>query len=382
MKGSREILVSFFIAVTSLCALVKSREYLNNTSARNVNPEVATQLSGATEDPALTLNWGLQRIGVEKAWQKSRGQREVVVAVIDTGADIAHPRLKDSVWRNPGETGLDENGMSKATNGFDDDDNGYVDDVHGWNFVTDSPEVMDDHGHGTHVAGIISGSSGVAPGVSLMILKYYDAQNSGSQNMASSVRALRYAIRMGATIINYSGGGVFRNEDEYQMLEWARREGLLVVAAAGNEGVNSDFFHFYPANYELPNILSVTATTREDQILNGSNFGTATVDIAAPGKNIYSTLPGGNYGFMSGTSQATAFVSGIAALLLSSEPELRRPEDLIEHILARGERHASLNGKTRGARLAHAGAALSGNPRQLAQASKTQPLSNSAAKTF
>ena len=122
----------------------------------------------------------------------------MVVAVIDTGCDVHHPELLHNIWQNPGESGIDENGMPKGNNGIDDDDNGFVDDVHGWNFAEHSNDLTDEHGHGTHIAGIIGAerldgvsSSGVAPDVSLMILKYYDTQNSGNDNLKNTIA--RYA---------------------------------------------------------------------------------------------------------------------------------------------------------------------------------------------
>ena len=141
-------------------------------------------------------------------------------------------------------------------------------------------------------------------------------------------------------------------------MSWAAQRGVLVVAAAGNEGLNSDFFHFYPADYELPNILSVTATDRNGQLLSVSNFGKATVDLAAPGKNIYSTLPNGEHGYMTGTSQATAFVTGLAALVMAQDATLTKPELLIHHLLKRGRPLASLRGRTRAESIINAEFAL------------------------
>src|SRR5262249_8498251 len=162
----------------------------------------------------------------------------------------------------------------KENNGIDDDGNGFVDDIHGWNFTDGTNDVMDEHGHGTHVAGIIgakqrglSGSIGVSPDVSLMILKYYDPTQNGRNNLINTIRAMKYAIRMGADIINYSGGGSLRSTDEEKVLLEAAEKNVLVVAAAGNEGENSDYHHYYPANYGLPNILSVTALDQRDRLL-------------------------------------------------------------------------------------------------------------------
>lgn len=170
----------------------------------------------------------------------------------------------------------------------------------------------------------------------------------------------RHPLRGSYGCQNYQlfGGGILRSQEEQSALEWAAGHGVLVVAAAGNEGLNSDFFHFYPADYDLTNILSVGAVDRKSQPLAISNFGKSTVDISAPGKNIYSTLPGGEHGFMTGTSQATAFVSGISALIMSHQPELRKPERLIHHLLGQTRRLPQLRGLSRSEAVADASRAL------------------------
>lgn len=363
MKGYKEILISFSIGLLSLGTYLKTIEKFKAKERPSVSAGI-TPLQGRSEDSNLSLSWGLGDIKAFDAWRINKGNKDIVVAVIDTGCDVHHPDLKNNIWINPGESGLDSRGISKALNGIDDDGNGFADDVHGWNFVNDNPGVMDDHGHGTHIAGIIgAGSSGVAPRVSLMILKYYDDTTSGEQNLSNTVRAIYYAVDMGAKIINYSGGGILRSREEETALAWAARKGVLVVAAAGNEGLNSDFFHFYPADYDLPNILSVTALDRHGQLLTVSNFGASTVDIAAPGKNIHSTLPGGQHGFMTGTSQATAFATGLAALIMSHSPNLRKPSQVIHHMLNHGRKLASLKGRVRSEATLNAAAALNGADR-------------------
>jgi thermitase len=280
-------------------------------------------------DASMQKNWGLMGthgtsdISANKAWQITQGDRRIIVAIIDTGADVNHPDLAENIWKNPGETGLDANGKDKSTNGKDNDGNGYINDVNGWNFVDDNNKVVDNHGHGTHISGIVGaaglkgGISGVCPKVSLMILKYFDPKSKGNDNLRNTVRAIRYAVDMGANIINYSGGGIDPNDDEFAAVKYAKDHGVLFVAAAGNEHSNSDVSHYYPADYNLSNIISVTAIDPVAKVLRSSNFGKSSVNIAAPGEGIYSTLPSGNYGYMTGTSQATAFVSGVAALILS-----------------------------------------------------------------
>lgn len=364
MKGMREILVSFAVALATLGTYAYLKQKVE-TAERRQNDAEPTQAAIAPDDAAISLNWGTEAVSAPLAWQKQTGSKKIVVAIIDTGCDPLHPALAENIWRNPGESGLDEYGQPKASNGIDDDDNGFVDDVQGWNFADNSPVIMDEHGHGTHIAGIIGARMGngfpvhgVSPDVSLMILKYYDSKISGSANLENTIRAIRYAVRMGANIINYSGGGILRSQAEEDTLKWAAEQGVLVVAAAGNEGMNSDFFHFYPADYELPNILSVAAVDRDRKLMSLSNFGLHTVDVAAPGKNIYSTLPGGTYGYMSGTSQATAFVTGVAALLMAQDSRMQDPRQVIRQISGYGRPETHLKAKIKSGSIVNAKASL------------------------
>ncbi|MEZ4750553.1 MAG: S8 family serine peptidase [Bdellovibrionota bacterium] len=183
------------------------------------------------------------------------------------------------------------------------------------------------HGHGTHIAGIIAsaaangaGVSGVCPNVSIMALKYYDNSVLGYNNLQNTVKAIEYAIRNGAQIINYSGGGSDPAPIEAMAVKKAGEKGILFVAASGNDGRNNDWMPYYPASYELDNIISVASVDQANKLLSSSNYGKKTVDMAAPGLGILSTLPSSRFGTMSGTSQATAFVTGAAALLASQQP--------------------------------------------------------------
>lgn len=281
-------------------------------------------------------NWGLinsqanSHISAPLAWKIEEGSREVVVAVIDTGIDPDHKDLSKNIWHDP---------QNAAT--------------FGWNYVTNRPNPKDEHGHGTHVAGIIgamsdpaTGISGVAHRVSIMPVKYYSDANPGSVNLRNTVQAIHYAIDHGAKIINYSGGGPEFSEDEYLAIKKAEAHGVLFVAAAGNERQDTDVRknYYYPSAYGLKNIISVAATDIRNNLLQSSNWGKGKVEVAAPGENIYSTLPGGRYGYMSGTSQATAFVSGVAALLLSQNPKLK-PEEIKATIMASVDRMPQLVGK-------------------------------------
>lgn len=297
----------------------------------------------------LYKNWGLtnskghSHINALEAWKLQEGSRQVIVAVIDTGIDANHKDLSVNIWKDP-----THKPASTATASAKIPQN-----VYGWNFVTDKSNPADDHGHGTHVAGIIgavanpkSGVSGVAHHVSIMAVKYYSDSNPGSVNLKNTVRALNYAIDHGAQIINYSGGGPEPSEEEYLALKRAESKGILVVSAAGNEHQNTDMPEnkYYPAAYRLSNMISVAATDINNNLLASSNWGKLRVDVAAPGENIFSTLPGGRYGYMSGTSQATAFVSGLAALLLSQDPSLA-PAQIKEIVMGSVDRFPQLAGK-------------------------------------
>jgi thermitase len=304
--------------------------------------------------PLDSFNWALEQIEMPQAWKLVEGSKQLKVAIIDTGVDVNHPELKENLWINPGETGLDSQGRNKAANGIDDDGNGFIDDVHGWNFVDDNPDIRDHHGHGTHIAGIIGargynslGVRGVAPNVSMMILKYYDPNSPNLTSLPALVRAIRYAVAQNVHIINFSGGGLSRSALEESAVRMAMQKGILFVAAAGNEKSNSDRFGFYPADYDLPNILSVAAINQKKKMFEASNYGVRTVDLVAPGEEILSTLPNGKYGYMSGTSQATAFVSGVAALLMSREPNIRDPQKWIRFLVQTGDSDLNLRGKTK-----------------------------------
>lgn len=270
--------------------------------------------------------------------------RAVTVAIIDTGCDADHPALRGKLWRNPGETGPDLKGRDRATNGVDDDGNGFVDDVSGWSFPDNNARFEDHHGHGTHIAGIIRS---IAPDAKLLIVKYYDPRAPGSANLANLIQAVKYAVRMRADIINYSGGGFTASLEEKRAIMEAQKRGILVVAAAGNEASNSDVHPFYPADYKLSNILSVTAHDPRFRILSSSNYGVHSVDLAAPGLHVVSSIPHGQWAEMSGTSQATAAVSGAAALVLLQRPDwIGNPALVIEHLRVSARFEESLIGKT------------------------------------
>lgn len=319
--------------------------------------QVPDEPSALFNDPAIKQAWGLKKSDAARAWSITKGSKKVIVAVIDTGIDINHEDLKNNLWKNPGEMGNDSRGRNKATNGVDDDSNGFVDDVYGWNFVSGNNKLDDNHGHGTHIAGIIGaeagnkkGISGISPDVSLMILKYYDPKVPNTDNLKNTIQAIQYAVKMGAHVINYSGGGTEFSQQEHDAVALAEKQGILFVAAAGNERSNSDEHHYYPADYKLKNIISVTAIDPTTEVLSSSNYGVETVDIAAPGQTILSCLPNSSYGLMTGTSQATAFVTGAAVLVMANKELYNNATDVKKFILATGDSSQSLANKTKTAR--------------------------------
>ena len=249
------------------------------------------------------------------AWQTTVGTNAQIVVVIDTGVDYNHPDLVSNVWRNPGEV---------AGNGFDDDGNGYVDDVYGINAITNSGNPMDDHGHGTHVAGIIGargnnnvGIAGVSWESKIIAAKFLDSNGSGST--ANAIKAVNYATalkRAGRTITvtNNSWGGSSYSSALASAIADASSAGILFVAAAGNNGSNNDAYPQYPANYSSPNVISVGSIDSSTALSSFSNYGEQTVHIAAPGGNIASTMINSGYVYMSGTSMAAPQVSGVVLL--------------------------------------------------------------------
>lgn len=246
-----------------------------------------------------------------------------VVAIIDSGIDVSHPSLAANIWTNPGEV---------AGNGVDDDRNGYVDDIHGWNFVDNTPNVQDGYGHGTHVAGVVAaagtagvGTAGIGWNVSLMALKFQD--NTGLGFTGAAIAGIQYATMMrrdfgiNVVVINNSWGGTTGYSTMLQdAIRAAGEAGITFVAAAGNSGADNDAVARYPSGYDLPNVIAVAATGSMGALAGFSNYGATTVDLGAPGTAIYSTLPGGRYGSLSGTSQATPQVSGAVARLAAAKP--------------------------------------------------------------
>jgi len=301
---------------------------------RSVEPDRVVTATTIPNDPSFNQLWGLNNTGqtgglanadidAPAAWDVTTGSRSVVVAVIDSGIDYNHPDLAANVWHNPGET---------AGDGIDNDANGFVDDVYGWNFVTNTANVFDDHSHGTHVAGTIgavgnngSGITGVNWQVSIMGLKAFDA--SGSGTTSNAILALNYATMMrrthGVNIVatNNSWGGSGGSTALRDAITAGGNAGILCIAAAGNNGSDNDSVGVFPANYVGTSGISVAATDSSNRLWSRSNYGATSVQVAAPGVEIYSTTPNNTYESYSGTSMATPHVAGLVALMAAANPQ-------------------------------------------------------------
>ena len=323
-------------------------------------PLTGPQTSGS--DPLLKNQWGMLDIGANQTWTMTQGDPKMIVAVIDTGVDYTHEDLLPNLWRNPGETGLDANGKDKATNGIDDDGNGYIDDAIGWDFVSNDNKPYDlagspievlqgaNPGHGTHCAGNVAaagsngkGISGVAPKVSIMSLRFIGEKGEGTT--ADAVKAIHYAVDNGAKVLSNSWGSEGDDpQDEAgnkalkDAIQYCQDKGVLFIAAAGNghQGVgydnDTDAKPAVPASYDHDIIVSVAAIDSNNKLGAFSNWGKKSVDLAAPGVKVFSTVVDNKYtdialdyfGFKAtwdGTSMATPHVAGAAALYWSAHPE-------------------------------------------------------------
>ncbi len=291
--------------------------------------------------------WGLNNTGQNggtagadisalEAWEVTTGDGSdngPLIAVIDTGIDYNHPDLKANLWTNPGEI---------PGNGVDDDGNGVIDDVHGYNAFADSGDPLDGHSHGTHCAGTIGavgnngeGVTGVMQNANLMAVKIFS--DSGRTSADAIVRGILYSAKMGADITSNSWGGGGRSQAIYDA--FASNPALHVIAA-GNSNYDNDKRDNFPSNYDLDNIVAVAATNRHDNRASFSQWGAKNVDVAAPGRDIWSTVPGG-YGNKSGTSMATPHVSGVAGLIASAFPDAS-PLEIKDRLIYGSDRVDSL----------------------------------------
>jgi subtilisin family serine protease len=313
------------------------QQYMANPDVEYAEPNYIRRAMTIPNDTYFGNQWALHNTGTyaggtadadmdaPEAWDISTGSSSIIAAVLDTGIDYSHSDLVGNIWTNLGET--------SCTDGIDNDGNGLVDDCKGWDFVNSDNDPMDDFGHGTHVAGTIGavgnngiGTAGVMWKVRLMPVKVLDSDGAGTD--AELIAGIQYAASNGAKIINSSLGGFGFSNSLFDAIATANSMGVLFIAAAGNGGGdligdNNDLTPFYPASFDLPNIISVAATDQDDIRVPFSNFGLNSVDVAAPGVYIFSTVPNNlfsdfsNEEFFAGTSMATPHVAGLAGLLWS-----------------------------------------------------------------
>lgn len=309
---------------------------------------------GQPNDPQFAQQWALNNVGQDggkeradidalKAWLKTRGSDKVVVAVLDTGVDYTHSDLVSNMWIRP-----------DSVPEYVDDELGSFDDIHGFDADANAPDPMDDNGHGTHCAGIIGaegdngvGIAGINWNVKIMPLKFLGRGGFGTTKNA--IEAINYAIDrkkhgVNIRVINASWGSTQYSRALEDAIRAAGEEGILFVAAAGNSGTDNDKRAHYPSNYNLPNVISVAALDRTDSLTSFSNFGAKTVHVAAPGRDILSTWLGDVYRDASGTSMAAPQVSGVAGLILASEPRISVAK-LRERILGSVDKIPALDGK-------------------------------------
>lgn len=317
---------------------------------------------GSYESTVVQALTGID-INIRPAWKlydQAENKRSVIVAIIDTGIDINHQELQNAIWTNPGEIDGD---------GIDNDGNGYVDDIHGWNFYGGNNKIFtgSEDSHGTHAAGTISasrGSYGIAGITDNNYVKIMSLKALGGSDGAGSpeavIKAIQYAQTMGASICNLSMGTSSYSEALAQAIQGS---GMLFVVSCGNGGVSglgydTDTYPVYPASLPYDNVISVANLLFDGSLSKDSNYGAASVDIAAPGSYILSTIPGNAYGFMSGTSMAAPMVTGVAAMLYSYRPEISLTE--VKSILLNSSRKLdSLTGKMVSGGLLDAYAAMS-----------------------
>ena len=305
-------------------------------------------------DPMFNDQWALNNLGQDggkkradidalKAWQTARGSDAVVVAVLDTGVDFTHEDLRENMWVRPEKLAP-----------YHDDELGDINDLNGYNGTDAIADPMDDNGHGTHCAGIIGaegnngiGISGINWKVKIMPLKFLGRGGFGSTDAA--IEAINYAIDrrkngVNVRVISASWGSNSRSKALEDTIRAASDAGILFIAAAGNDGSDNDRRPHFPSNYDIPNVISVAALDRNDKLASFSNYGAKSVHVAAPGKDIVSTWLNDGYRAASGTSMATPYVSGIAALIISNDPGISM-KDLRSRILGSADPLESLRGR-------------------------------------
>ncbi len=327
-----------------------------NAGISHTEPNFIYRAATIPDDPHFPDQWGLHNTGrnfgtpdvdinAPEAWQFTTGDKDIVIGVIDTGISTLDFDLQGNLWRNPGEI---------PGNGLDDDGNGWVDDIYGINTILENAEVLDDDGHGTQVAGIIGARgnnsravAGVMWDVSIASCKFLNQFGSGTLDDAlQCIEYFRDLKDAGVNIVatnNSWGNHQFSTLLQVAINAHDTRD-ILFVAAAGNDSQSNDFNPTYPASYPGNNIIAVAAIDRNGSLAAFSNFGAQSVDIAAPGVDIVTTSRGNQIAFVSGTSMAAPFVTGVAGLLKAQSPVLSMT-DIRQEILSSGVSSAELQGK-------------------------------------
>lgn len=342
-----------------LTEMSKNFQFLDTTGK---NQSDSTSGPGTYDSKVTAAISGID-INIRPAWElyeSAENKRQVIVAIIDTGIEINHPEFQNAMWTNSGETPGD---------GIDNDGNGFIDDYYGWNFYSNNNNLYsgEEDSHGTHAAGTIAASrksSGIAgitdnEYVKIMSLKALGG-NSGVGSTDTVIKAIQYAEAKGASICNLSLGTT--NYDE-KLAAAIQNSSMLFVVAAGNGnmygiGYDADIKPVYPAALPFDNVISVANQLFDGSLSRSSNFGAVSVDIAAPGSYILSTVPENSYGFMSGTSMAAPMVTGVAAMLYSYRTDISLID--VKNILLSSSRKLDvLNGKVSSGGMLDAFAALS-----------------------
>ncbi len=345
----------------NLCYRAKTRKMLAKLGGRvQCEPDIAYFASGTPNDPLFPNQYASGFLALPSAWDVTTGNDSLLALIVDTGILYTHPDLAANVWTNPNEV---------AGNGIDDDANGYIDDIHGINAITNSGNPLDDNGHGTHCAGIIGASAnnavgvaGVAWNVKMIGAKFLSSTGSGS--LSNAVKALNYGTTLrnrGHKIVvsNNSWGGGSYNTALATAIQSAANAGILFVAAAGNETSNNDAVASYPSGYTQANVLAVASTTSSGALSSFSNYGTTTVDIAAPGSSIMSTYLSNQYAYLSGTSMAAPQVSGISILAQARCGGTLTFQQVKDSVLNSGVVYSGLSGKVATSAIANALGAVS-----------------------
>jgi len=271
-----------------------------------------------TNDPESSDQWALEAQNIFKWWEAGRvGSTEVTVAIIDSGVNVDHEDFDPSLFVNTKEIN---------NNGIDDDQNGYIDDYYGWNAVDSNTALYDPYNHGNGIAGVIGAKSNNSIGIAglnwkvkIVPVKFIGGNGGGTTDIA--IKSIDYAVSRGAKIINLSWGGYNDSPLLKEVMERCRKLGVLFIAASGNEKNDNDIKPFYPASFELDNIISVGSISFHKALSDFSNFGKKTVHVLAPGESILTTVSTARYGYQKGTSFAAPQITGVAALIWAQYPD-------------------------------------------------------------